>query len=188
MEEIATPYRAIRDAGLDCAIVSIDGGEVPIDGASLSGDFFTEDCQRFTADAEAQGAHAVLVYYYVPDCEGCAKFAPTVATLADEYAAARKSGEGGPVQVGVGARWTRGAARSGAFHWLRGAAWHEGCVYSDSGVASGIFNTPGNFCIYRYLLCKHMPRIHPMLQMRACSHWLLRSNRIVTAPRRNMGY
>ena len=56
LEEIATPYRAIRDAGLDCAIVSIDGGEVPIDGASLSGDFFTEDCQKFTADAEAQGA------------------------------------------------------------------------------------------------------------------------------------
>ena len=56
MEEIATPYYAIRDAGLDCAIVSIDGGEVPIDGASASGDFYTEDCKKFTADAEAQGA------------------------------------------------------------------------------------------------------------------------------------
>ena len=56
LEEIATPYYAIRDAGLDCAIVSIDGGEVPIDGASASGDFFTEDCKKFTADAEAQGA------------------------------------------------------------------------------------------------------------------------------------
>ena len=56
MEEIATPYYAIRDAGLECAIVSIDGGEVPIDGASASGDFFTEDCKKFTADAEARGA------------------------------------------------------------------------------------------------------------------------------------
>jgi len=56
LEEIATPYYAIRDAGLECVIVSIDGGEVPIDAASASGDFFTKDCETFVADAEAQAA------------------------------------------------------------------------------------------------------------------------------------
>ena len=55
LEEIATPYYAIRDAGLDCAIVSIDGGEVPIDGASASGDFYTEDCKTFPPTRRRRG-------------------------------------------------------------------------------------------------------------------------------------
>jgi len=47
MEEVATPYYALKAAGVDVTIVSIKGGEVPIDQGSLAGDFNTPDCLKF---------------------------------------------------------------------------------------------------------------------------------------------
>lgn len=56
MEEVATPYYALKAAGVDVTIVSIKGGEVPIDQGSLAGDFNTPDCVKFAADEEAMAA------------------------------------------------------------------------------------------------------------------------------------
>lgn len=54
LEEIATPYYVLKDAGHDVSIVSVAGGEVPVDAGSTQGDFLTDDCKKFTADADAQ--------------------------------------------------------------------------------------------------------------------------------------
>lgn len=54
LEEIATPYYAFKAAKHEVSIVSIAGGVVPVDGGSTQGDFYTDDCKQFTADAEAQ--------------------------------------------------------------------------------------------------------------------------------------
>ena len=56
LEEIATPYYAMIDAGVDVDVIYIAGGSIPLDAASLSGDFFTPDCDKFTKDETAQKA------------------------------------------------------------------------------------------------------------------------------------
>jgi|TARA_B110000008_G_C16958590_1_gene559206 putative intracellular protease/amidase len=58
LEEIATPYYALLDAGFAVDVVSVKGGKVPIDSASESGDFFTADCQKFYDDEDAKKALA----------------------------------------------------------------------------------------------------------------------------------
>lgn len=53
-EELATPYYALRDAGIQVEIVSIDGGPVPIDPGSLKPEGQNEpSVERFLKDAEA---------------------------------------------------------------------------------------------------------------------------------------
>jgi len=61
LEETATPYYLMKEAGLDVVLASIKGGPIPLDHNSVSGDFFTEDCKRFMHDAEAlkQLSHSV---------------------------------------------------------------------------------------------------------------------------------
>lgn len=45
--ELAEPYWVLRDAGYDVTLASPAGGEVPVDGASLQGDFKTPEATRF---------------------------------------------------------------------------------------------------------------------------------------------
>ena len=52
-EEIATPYYLMKAAGMTIVVVSPKGGEIPIDQGSMQGDFYTEDCKKFSDDAEA---------------------------------------------------------------------------------------------------------------------------------------
>jgi len=58
LEEVAAPYNAFKDAGLDVVLASIAGGKPPVDETSLQAMFMTEDCTRFNADATAQAALA----------------------------------------------------------------------------------------------------------------------------------
>ena len=54
LEELATPYYALKSARCAIDVYSIDGGPIPIDEASRGEGFYTEDCERFDADDEAQ--------------------------------------------------------------------------------------------------------------------------------------
>lgn len=45
----------LKDAGYDITIASPAGGAVPIDGASLQGDFKTPECDRMMEDGEPTG-------------------------------------------------------------------------------------------------------------------------------------
>ena len=54
MEEVATPYYALKEAGHDVTIVSVAGGEVPIDQGSLGQ--LPDDCKKFMADEVAMAA------------------------------------------------------------------------------------------------------------------------------------
>jgi len=54
LEETAAPYYVFTGAGHTVDIVSIAGGEIPVDEGSTKGDFFTEDCKKFMADDAAQ--------------------------------------------------------------------------------------------------------------------------------------
>lgn len=54
LEEAAVPYYTFRDKGFQVILASIKGGEIPIDKASLSGDFFVETSKKFMEDEQAQ--------------------------------------------------------------------------------------------------------------------------------------
>ena len=58
-EEMATPYYAFQDAGYEVEVVSIDGGEVPIDPKSIVEDGEEGEnpasVERFLNDADAMG-------------------------------------------------------------------------------------------------------------------------------------
>mmetsp|Transcript_107154 Transcript_107154/g.303015 ORF Transcript_107154/g.303015 Transcript_107154/m.303015 type:complete len:237 (-) Transcript_107154:517-1227(-) len=54
LEELATPYYAFIEAGFAVEIVSMQGGEPPVDAASRSDGFYTEEAKRFDADSAAQ--------------------------------------------------------------------------------------------------------------------------------------
>ena len=56
MEEVSTPYYAFREAGFEVTQASMKGGPVPIDAASMQGDFFTASAKKFLWDAEAMAA------------------------------------------------------------------------------------------------------------------------------------
>lgn len=53
LEELATPYYAFKDAGYDVDIVSIAGGEVPLDPRSIEKESTTANVRRFLTDKEA---------------------------------------------------------------------------------------------------------------------------------------
>eukprot|EP00241_Pyramimonas_parkeae_P005510 CAMPEP_0114243228 /NCGR_PEP_ID=MMETSP0058-20121206/10669_1 /TAXON_ID=36894 /ORGANISM="Pyramimonas parkeae, CCMP726" /LENGTH=350 /DNA_ID=CAMNT_0001356037 /DNA_START=64 /DNA_END=1117 /DNA_ORIENTATION=- len=53
LEEVATPYLFFKASGMEVAIASTKGGEIPVDAGSRGGDFYTEDCKTFEADAAA---------------------------------------------------------------------------------------------------------------------------------------
>jgi putative intracellular protease/amidase len=52
--ELAEPYWVLKDAGYDITIASPNGGAVPIDPASLEGDFKTPEAERMLSDDEAK--------------------------------------------------------------------------------------------------------------------------------------
>ena len=56
LEELATPYFALRDAGYKVVIASPKGGKPPIDPKSEEKDFVTASSKRFNADVEAKTA------------------------------------------------------------------------------------------------------------------------------------
>lgn len=55
LEEAAVPYYLFTKKGYQTVLASPQGGEVPIDAASLKGDFYTPASQKFMQDEEALG-------------------------------------------------------------------------------------------------------------------------------------
>lgn len=49
-EELVSPYYVFSEAGYDVTIASVKGGKIPVDSASLQGDFKTADVKKFWAD------------------------------------------------------------------------------------------------------------------------------------------
>ena len=58
LEEFATPYYALIDAGVDVTLASPKGGQPPLDPKSDEADFQTAATERFKNDTEAQRALA----------------------------------------------------------------------------------------------------------------------------------
>jgi putative intracellular protease/amidase len=56
LEELATPYFVLRDAGVDITLTSIRGGEIPLDPRSVEGDDVPASAQRFLADGTLRAA------------------------------------------------------------------------------------------------------------------------------------
>jgi putative intracellular protease/amidase len=69
LEEAASPYYVFVDAGWEVSIASPAGGPIPIDAASISGDFFTPDSKKFLHDATAMGkfSHSLPMASVKPD-------------------------------------------------------------------------------------------------------------------------
>jgi putative intracellular protease/amidase len=55
LEEAAAPYYVFKRDGHEVAFASPKGGAVPVDPASMGGDFFTEDAKSFMHDGAAFG-------------------------------------------------------------------------------------------------------------------------------------
>lgn len=53
LEELAVPYYLFRAKGYQVVLASIKGGEIPIDNASLQGDFYVEASKKFINDEHA---------------------------------------------------------------------------------------------------------------------------------------
>ena len=58
LEELAAPYYAFKDAGIQMTLASPAGGQPPLDPTSNQVDFQTDDTRRFEADKEATQALA----------------------------------------------------------------------------------------------------------------------------------
>ncbi|MDX8392672.1 MAG: type 1 glutamine amidotransferase domain-containing protein [Mariprofundaceae bacterium] len=54
LEEFASPYYRLKDAGVEVALASPRGGQPPLDPKSSEADFQTDDTRRFDADQAAQ--------------------------------------------------------------------------------------------------------------------------------------
>ncbi|MBO0595836.1 type 1 glutamine amidotransferase domain-containing protein [Nesterenkonia sp. E16_7] len=61
LEELAAPYYRFKDAGYEITLASPQGGQPPLDPASNTPDFQTDDTRRFEDDAEATAALAETV-------------------------------------------------------------------------------------------------------------------------------
>ncbi len=55
-EEMATPYYALKDHGIDVDIASVVGGEPPADPSSATEDTLTDSVKRFQSDDQAMKA------------------------------------------------------------------------------------------------------------------------------------
>lgn len=55
LEELAVPYYMFRAKGYQVLIASVKGGEIPIDGSSLQGDFYVDASKDFINDEQAMG-------------------------------------------------------------------------------------------------------------------------------------
>ena len=54
LEEFASPYYVLKDAGVQIVLASPAGGQPPLDPKSDEPDFHTDATRRFSADREAQ--------------------------------------------------------------------------------------------------------------------------------------
>mmetsp|Transcript_83876 Transcript_83876/g.125745 ORF Transcript_83876/g.125745 Transcript_83876/m.125745 type:complete len:225 (-) Transcript_83876:79-753(-) len=54
LEEAAVPFYLFREKGFQVILASIKGGEIPIDQASLTGDFYVPAAKKFMEDEDAQ--------------------------------------------------------------------------------------------------------------------------------------
>ncbi|MCH8565102.1 type 1 glutamine amidotransferase domain-containing protein [Nesterenkonia sp. LB17] len=61
LEELAAPYYRFKEAGYEITLASPKGGQPPLDPASNTPDFQTDDTHRFEADADATAALADTV-------------------------------------------------------------------------------------------------------------------------------
>lgn len=61
LEELAAPYYALKDAGVEVVLASPQGGQPPLDPKSNEPDFQTRQTQRFEADAAATAQLAATV-------------------------------------------------------------------------------------------------------------------------------
>ncbi|RSZ61058.1 type 1 glutamine amidotransferase domain-containing protein [Massilia atriviolacea] len=61
LEELAAPYYALKDAGVEVVLASPQGGQPPLDPKSKEPDFQTEQTHRFEADAAATAQLAATV-------------------------------------------------------------------------------------------------------------------------------
>ena len=73
LSELADPYYALKEAGLDVTIASIAGGAIPIDPGSMGENFFGEKAKKFMLDQAAVGAltHSVKVQASMADQFDC---------------------------------------------------------------------------------------------------------------------
>ena len=73
LSELADPYYALKEAGLDVTIASIAGGAIPIDPGSMGENFFGEKAKKFMLDQAAVGAltHSVKVDAAMADQFDC---------------------------------------------------------------------------------------------------------------------
>ena len=73
LSELADPYYALKEAGLDVTIASIAGGAIPIDPGSMGENFFGEKAKKFMLDQAAVGAltHSVKVEASMADTFDC---------------------------------------------------------------------------------------------------------------------
>ena len=73
LSELADPYYALKEAGLDVTIASIAGGAIPIDPGSMGENFFGEKAKQFMHDQAAVGAltHSVKVQASMADQFDC---------------------------------------------------------------------------------------------------------------------
>ena len=61
LEELAAPYYAMKDAGVEITLASPKGGQPPLDPKSNQHDFQTDATRRFENDAEAKNRLANTV-------------------------------------------------------------------------------------------------------------------------------
>lgn len=61
LEELASPYYRLKDAGAQITLASPQGGQPPLDPKSDQPDFQTDDTRRFAQDVSAQNALANTV-------------------------------------------------------------------------------------------------------------------------------
>jgi putative intracellular protease/amidase len=57
LAELAEPYYIFKEAGYDVTLCSPKGGPIPIDAASLEGDYLTSEAKRFQQDGKPSNAH-----------------------------------------------------------------------------------------------------------------------------------
>jgi len=73
LSELADPYYAFKEAGLEVTVASIAGGPIPIDPGSMGENFFGEKAKKFMLDQTAVAAltHSVKVEASMADQFDC---------------------------------------------------------------------------------------------------------------------
>lgn len=67
LEELAAPYYTFQEAGYDCTVASIEGGEITIDAGSMDGAFYTEEAKKFYEDEQMNLTSSVVASAEKPE-------------------------------------------------------------------------------------------------------------------------